>query len=71
MFHFVKKVNKGQVKMRNINYKNGQISFHCYFKKILKGPGTSFHSQALNQKHIRNVCHTAHYYLSTFHFDSS
>ena len=28
--------------------------------KIIKGPGTSFQSPALTQKHFRNVCHAAH-----------
>ena len=51
--------------------KNGQILPYCRFNKIIKGPGTSFQSPALNQKHIRNVCHTAHYYLTKFHFDST
>ena len=40
--------------------KNGQISLYCHFNKIIKGPGTSFQSPALNLRHIRNVCHTAH-----------
>ena len=40
--------------------KNGQISLYCRFNKNIKGPGTSFLSPALNQKHIRNVCHAAH-----------
>ena len=33
-------------------------SYH--FNKIIKEPGTSFQSPALSQKHVRNVCHTAH-----------
>ena len=40
--------------------KNGQISLYCRFNKIIKGPGISFQSSALNQKYIRNVWHTAH-----------
>ena len=40
--------------------KNGQISLYYHFNKIIKGPGTSFHSPALSQKHVRNVFHTAH-----------
>ena len=40
--------------------KNGQISLYCHFNKIIKGPGTSFQSPALSQKHDKNVCHTAH-----------
>ena len=40
--------------------KNGQILLYCYFNKIIKEPGTRFQSPAFNQKHIRNVCNTAH-----------
>ena len=40
--------------------KNGQISLYCHFNKIIEGPGTSFQSPALSQKHVRNYCHTAH-----------
>ena len=40
--------------------KNGQILLYCHFNKIIKEPGTSFQSPAFNQKHVRNVCHTAH-----------
>ena len=43
--------------------KNDQISLYCHFNKIIKGPGTSFQSSALNQKHVRNICHTAYYLL--------
>ena len=50
--------------------KNGQISLYC-FNKTIKGPGTSSQSRALNQKYIRNICHTAHLYLTKFHFDST
>ena len=52
-------------------HKNGQISPHCHYKKIIKGPRTSFKSPALSQKHVKNVCHIAHYYLTKFHFDST
>ena len=48
--------------------KNGQISLYCHFSDILKGPGTSFQSPAFSLKHIRNVCHTAHYHLTKFCF---
>ena len=41
--------------------KNGQILLYCPFDKIIKEPGTSFQSPAFSQKHVRNVCHTAHY----------
>ena len=44
MFHYFEEVNKGYLKMLN----------------VMKGPGTSFQSPALNQKHVRNVCHTIH-----------
>ena len=40
------------------NVKNGILYFH--YKKIIKGPGISFQPPALSQKHVRNVCHTAH-----------
>ena len=40
--------------------KNDQISLYCHFNKIIKGPGTIFQSPAVNQKHVRNVSHTAH-----------
>ena len=51
--------------------KNDQISLYCCFNKIIKGPGTSFQSPALCQKYVRNVCDTAHQYLTKFHFDST
>ena len=43
----------------------------CHFNKIVARSGTSFQSPVLTQKHIRNICHTAHYYLTKFHFDST
>ena len=51
--------------------KNGQISLYCHFNKIIKRSGTSYQSPALSQKHVRNVCHTAHYDLTKFHFDKT
>ena len=51
--------------------KNGQISLFCHFNKIIKEPDTSFQSPALNQKHVRNVCHKTHWYLTKFHFDNT
>ena len=51
--------------------KNSQISLHRHYKKIIKVSRTSFQSPVLSQEHIRNVCHTAHYYLTKFHFDSA
>ena len=50
--------------------KDGQISLYYHFNKIIKGPRTSFQSQALSQKHARHVCHTVHQHLKKFHFDS-
>ena len=40
--------------------KNDHILLYCDFNKFMKGPGISFQSQALSQKRIQNVCHTAH-----------
>ena len=37
-----------------------ELSLYFRFNKIIKGPGNSSQSPALNQKQIRNVCHTAH-----------
>ena len=34
-------------------------SRYSHFNKIIKGPGTSFQSPALNQKHVRNVYYTS------------
>ena len=42
-----------------------------YFNKVIDGPGTSFQFPTVNQNHVRNVCHTAHKYLTEFHFDSA
>ena len=36
MFHFFGKVNKGQSKMVNVNFKNGQISLDCHFNQIIR-----------------------------------
>ena len=44
--------------------KNGQIWLYCHFNKIIKGTGTSFQSPAFSQKHVTNVCHTPHQYLT-------
>ena len=49
--------------------KNDHILLCYHFNKIIKGPGTSLHSPALSQKHVRNICHTAYQYLTKFHFD--
>ena len=45
--------------------KNGQILIYCHFNKIIKVPGTSFQSPAFSQKHVRNVCHTAHSHVDS------
>ena len=51
--------------------KNDQISLHCHFYKIIKGPGARFQSPALSQKYVRNICHTVHWFLTKFHFDKT
>ena len=51
--------------------KNGLISLYCYLNKMIKGSGTSFQSPALSKKYVRNVCDTAHLYLTKLHFDNS
>ena len=51
--------------------RNGQISLCRRFNRIIKGPGISFQSPAFSQKHVRNVFHAAHKYLTKFHFDST
>ena len=48
----------------NVNYQNGSISPYWHFNK-------SFPSPTKGQKHVRNVCHTAHKYLTKFHSDST
>ena len=60
VFHYFEKVNKGRLKMLNVNYEKWPDFAICRFNKIIKRPGTSFQFPALNQKYIRNVCHTAH-----------
>ena len=50
--------------------KNGYISLYFRFNKIIKKPGTSSQSPGLSQKHIGNIYHTAHQYLTKFHFDN-
>ena len=55
--------------MSTIKY--DQISLNFYFNKIIKVPGASFQSTAVNQKHVRNVFHTAQQFLTNFHFDSA
>ena len=49
--------------------KNDQNSL-CHLDKVINGPPASFQSLALGQKHVTNVCHTAHQYLTKFHFSS-
>ena len=53
--------------MSSIN--TGQILLCCHFNEIIKEPETSFQSPALRQSYVRNVCQTAHQYLTKFHFD--
>ena len=50
--------------------KNGSILLY-FFNKIMKGPETSFQSPALSQNYVGNACHTAHQYLTKFHFDTT
>ena len=51
--------------------KNGLIQLYCNFNKIIKELRTSFQSPPSSQKHVRNVFHTAHQYLTKFHIDST
>ena len=60
VLHFLEMMNKGELKMINTTTKIWQISLYCHFNKIIKGPGTSFQSIALSQKHVRNVCYEIH-----------
>ena len=60
MFDFFEKANNGQLKWYMSTIKNGQILLYSHFNKIIKEPGASFQSPAFSQKHVRNVCHTAH-----------
>ena len=39
---------------------NDQILLYGHFNKIIKEPGTNFQPPTFSQKHVRNVCHTAH-----------
>ena len=59
---FFENVNKGQLKMVNVNYwKWPDLAIYLTILiKSLKGPGTSFQSIELSKKHVRNVCHTGH-----------
>ena len=61
------KVNKGQLKIckcQPLKMARScyiiKLIYLLYFNKIKREPGTSFQSPAFSQKHIRNVCHTAH-----------
>ena len=67
-FIFFEKMNKGQLKWYMSTIKNVHILLYCHFNKIMKEPGTSFQSSAFSQKIVGNVCHTAHNYLTKFHF---
>ena len=59
-FIFFEKVNKKQLKIKMSTFKDNQTSIYCHFNKMTERPGSSFQSPALRQKHVRNVCHTAH-----------
>ena len=50
---------------------NGYIQLYCHFNEIIKGSGTSFKSPALKENMLQMFCHTAQYYLTKFHFDST
>ena len=41
------------------------------FNKIIKGPGTTFQTLVLRQNEVGNVCHTAHFLHTKFHFGST
>ena len=60
VFHFFKKIDKCQLL---------KVTRSCYicFNKMIKGPGNTFQSTALSQKHVTNICHTAHQYLTKFY----
>ena len=60
MFHYFEKVCRGYLRMLNVKYEKWSDLLYCCFTKMIKRPGPIFQSPALNQKHIRNVCHTAH-----------
>ena len=70
-FIFLKRRIRDIYKWYMSTIKNGHIWLYYHFKKIIKGSGTSFQSPALSQKHVRNICHTAHQYQTKFHFDST
>ena len=59
VFHFFKRVNKGEWKWQMPTVKIWQISLY-YFIKILKEPGTSLPSPAWRKKHIGNVYYKIH-----------
>ena len=52
---FFEKVNKGHLKMVDVNYLKWPDLALLFFNKIIKEPGNSFQSPALSQKHGRNV----------------
>ena len=55
VLHLLENVNKGQLKMVNVNFKIDQIALYECFNKIIKGLQTSFQYPALTQKHVRKV----------------
>ena len=44
--------------------------YYFHFNKITIRAGTDFQSPELSQRYVRNVCHTAHQYLTKSHFDT-
>ena len=50
--------------------KNSQISLYFHFKKIMKGPRTSFQSPALNQKMYQfdSTCFKRNKHNCNFHY---
>ena len=67
-FRFLKRWTRYIWKWQMVTIKNGKTLLYCHFNKI-KGPGISFQYPVLSQKHVRHICHIAHWYLTKF-FDS-
>ena len=71
LFHFFEKVNKRELKMKNINYYKLTVLVYYHYIKIIKKPGTSFQSPVLSPKHVRNVSDKKKQCLANFHVDST
>ena len=56
---------------KTLTIKNDQILLYFRFNKIIKEPGTSLQSPALNQKYVRKVFYIVQQYLTKFRFDST